>query len=302
MPTSKRRCSTEQQATEQQAEWPFGEGRRAPNPGSSSTSRRPRGTWYCAYANPNPEWEALREQIVAGAAETGGAGSNGDDIQQRPASAAHTGQVLASVPPALRSLRTRGAATLRGGGGERHQCAQLLAAMSPRGRLQGEDGVALFYAASHPLVAHSCVMQLCAAALGRQLLRLDSTEELARHMCLPSTFTDGQTFRQFPWELQTSRLLPLAAMKSSPQCHRPPLEAADCVPACDGLENQLSVYWALSGTANVQLISGSHRWARTSTDDGGVGHSADTTSVTLQPGDALVWCGVRCVLLGFRFD
>jgi hypothetical protein len=121
-------------------------------------------------------------------------------------------------------------------------------------------------------------MKLCAGALGRQLLRIASLDELGARMALPSTFTDGVSFKQLPFELDYCR-----ASTTQPAAMRRPHLGAAFIPAVHDLENQLTCFWALDGPAVVRFAPGSHRWP--------LGREADESAaaeITLQPGDSLI--------------
>ncbi len=249
---------------ELEPEWPFrtnelGDVRLEPG---EEPGGRNREEGIYSYLPPSTIWEGLD-------LSSGGAGSNEHAL---PADAQGLGGVMGA-------LDVQGACVLRGDAATAAACAELARALG--GAASGEavvKGVAQRFAESHPLVAHAAHLKLCAGALGRQLLRVASLEELGARMSLPSTFTDGETFKQLPFELDYAR-----ASRPQPAPLRRPHLGADFVPAAQDLENQLTCFWALDGAAVVRYAPGSHRWP--------LGRAADSsaaTEVVLQPGDSLV--------------
>eukprot|EP01052_Picozoa_sp_SAG31_P027713 SAG31_NODE_2616_length_5371_cov_3.965668_1_plen_507_part_00 len=179
------------------------------------------------------------------------------------------------------ALDVYGACVLRGDEAASLACARLARALEDQPAAAVVKGVAQRFAESHPLVAHPAHMKLCAGALGRQLLRIGSLDELSARMCLPSTFTGGASFKQFPFELDYARAMTTQPAKLS----RPHLGAA-FIPAVQDLENQITCFWALGGeamAARVCFAPGSHHWP--------LGREPDPSAVVevvLWPGDSLV--------------
>ena len=214
-----------------------------------------------SYNPPSPMWETLNLS---------------DADTEHPLSADDT----AGLGRVMGALDTHGACLLRGDGAAAAACAELKLALAAEATNGGTvKGVAQRFAESWPLVAHPTHMKLCAGALGRQLLRIASLGELGARMSLPSTFTGGASFKQFPFELDYARA---SATQQPTKLTRPYLGAA-FVPVTHDLENQLTCFWALDRAIVLRFVPGSHRWP--------LGRDADESAaveVVLQPGDSLV--------------
>ena len=124
--------------------------------------------------------------------------------------------------------------------------------------------------ASHELLAHPLVMEVCDAALGCQALRMEAAE-LQSRLALPGNFTSQRPLRQLPWELDFARADGVA---------HPPPNPAPSVAALSEIDYQLTAVWQLSadgadgsagelsdvpimlpaGSVLLALGSGSDRW------------------------------------------
>ena len=262
-------------------QWPFvGPGRAT----SSVGSPRPAEEGIQAYEPPEQRWEEVALQLATAAP-----------------SATHEFEADAVPSAVLASLDARGFALLRSAG-TGADCAALAVALAPAVATQHDGvvgGVVARSPASFPLVAAPCVMELCSAALGRQVLRVPSAAELELRMAMPGSFTNGPTgfqqFRQCPWELHFAHTTP-----NAPQpLRRRAVRGADFAPATSDLENQLTVWWALGGGApvRVRVVAGSHRWPAQRTP--GPAAQTSSTVIELQPGDALICSsGLTCAAAG----
>jgi hypothetical protein len=131
------------------------------------------------------------------------------------------------------------------------------------------DSVALVSAASHCLLAHSIVMEVCDAVLGCQSMRM-MPPELAERMCLPGNFTGQRQLVQMPWELNFVR----ADGNVHPEPNPPPE-----LPVLRALDLQLLVIWRLSGDTDVDGV------------DEVVGHLAGAPVRLPRAGSALITLG-----------
>lgn len=79
------------------------------------------------------------------------------------------------------------------------------------------------------------------------------------------------------WELDYAR-----ATGAQSELHRPSL-GPDFLPAAHGLENQLTVIWALEGAVLLRYVPGSHRWPL-----GRVPNASAAVELHLNAGDSVV--------------
>ncbi len=107
--------------------------------------------------------------------------------------------------------------------------------------IRGTDSVALVSAASHNLLAHEVIMQICDAVLGCQSMRM-MPPELAERMCLPGNFTGQRQLMQMPWELNYVRADGMVHPEPNPPPDLPVLRALDL---------QLLVIWRLSSDTDL---------------------------------------------------
>eukprot|EP01052_Picozoa_sp_SAG31_P035052 SAG31_NODE_4180_length_3498_cov_4.884378_1_plen_740_part_00 len=277
------------------SEWPF-EARWLDSVETAATeSNREEGVW--AYRSPSQIWERMRLGLC-----------NAQPTGSLPGTELPLPTDLAGLEAAMSALDVHGACVLRGDAAVTAACTELARALSaecPSVKIEGchcqatssprpassrpaataksmAKSVAQRFVESHPLIAHPSHMKLCAGALGRQLLRIASLEELRARMCPPSIFTDGASFKQLPFELDYARAL---RTKPTKKLTRPCL-GAHIIPAVHDLENQLTCFWALDKPAAIRFAPGSHRWP--------LGRDADERDesqlmeVVLNPGDSLL--------------
>lgn len=101
-----------------------------------------------------------------------------------------------------------------------------------------EDGcLALASFASHALLAHPLVVEVCDAVLGCQALRMPESELSDKRVVLGGSFTSQRPLRQLAWELDYARCDGNVHRASNP---------APAVPSLLALEQQLTVVWQLS--------------------------------------------------------
>lgn len=247
-----------------ESEWPFEAHWLVDEQTGAEGRNRQEGIW--AYKPPSDVWEKL-DLFDKGM------------VQPLPSDVAGLGAVMGA-------LDVHGACVLRGDTGTTATCAELARALSAEYPATVVKGVAQRFPESHPLIAHPVHMKLCAGALGRQLLRIASLDELRACMSPSSIFTDGANFEQLPFELDYARALwTRGGTKLSSPC-----VGAAIIPAASKLENQLTCFWAVDTPAILRFAQGSHRWP--------LGRNVDemdksrVVEVVLNPGDSL-FCASR---------